>query len=127
VQFLNLLICHMHLPTCLKIDTVDDTVRMDVLSVNVCTHQNFTALEVSGKSASRLVCCARVDVRALWEALYHVVKHHAAILTVQQLRTQEFVERRFRLAADSTDELLSIPERFIFLCHIPHHAFHAAA
>ena len=46
---------------------------------------------------------------------------------VQQLRTQEFVERRFRLAADAADELLSIPERLIFLCHISHHAFHATA
>jgi len=56
-----------------------------------------------------------------------VIEHHAAVLVVQQLCTQEFVERRFRLAADPADELLTIPERLIFLCHIPHHTFHAAA
>ena len=58
---------------------------------------------------------------------YHVVKHHTAILVVQQLRTQEFVERGFRLTANAADECLTVPERLIFLCHIPHHAFHAAA
>ena len=79
-QLLNLFVCHVHLPTGFKVHTVDDTVRMDVLSVNVCTHQNFTALEVSGKSASRLVCCARVDGSAFREALHHVIKHHAARL-----------------------------------------------
>ena len=54
---------------------------------------------------------ARVNVRTLRETLHHVVKHHAAILAVQQLRTEEFIERRFRLAADAADKLLSIPER----------------
>ena len=110
-QLLNLLVCHVHLPTGFKVHTVDDTVRMDVLSVNVCTHQNFTALEVSGKSASRLVCCARVDGSAFREALHHVVEHHAAVFVVQQFCTQELVECGFRLTADPADELLPIPER----------------
>ena len=126
-QLLNLFICHVYLLASFKIHTVDDTVRVDMLSVNMGTHQNFTTLEVSDKSAGSFMRRARVNVCALREALHHVIKHHAAVFMVQQLRTQEFVERRFRLAADSTDELLSIPERFIFLCHIPHHAFHAAA
>ncbi len=45
----------------------------------------------------------------------------------QQLRTQEFVERRFRLTANTADELLSIPERLAELGNVAHHAFDAAA
>ena len=69
---------------------------MDVLSVNVCTHQNFTALEVSGKSASCFVRRARVNVCALREALHHVIKHHATFLMVQQLRTVRQRQSRTR-------------------------------
>ena len=61
------------------------------------------------------------------ESSAHVVEHHAAIFVVQQLRTQKLVERRFWLTADAADELLSIPERFIHLRHIPHDTFHAPA
>ena len=100
---------------------------MNVVAVNVRADQNFTALKISSKSACCFVRRARVNVRALRETLHHVIEHHAAIFVVQQLRTEEFIERGFRLAANAADELLSIPERFIFLCHIPHHAFHAAA
>jgi len=100
---------------------------MGVFAVGVGADQNFATPEVSGESPRCLVCCARVDGSAFREALHHVIEHHAAVLVVQQLCTQEFVERRFRLAADPADELLTIPERLIFLCHIPHHTFHAAA
>ena len=101
--------------------------RVNVFAVDVRADQNFTTLEVS----CQLPCCfvrrARVNVCALREALHHVVKHHAAILAVQQLRTQKFVECRFRLTADSADELLTIPEGFARLRHISHDTFHAAA
>ncbi len=70
---------------------------------------------------------ARVNVRALREALYHVIKHHAAVFVMQQLRTQEFVERGFRLTADAADELLSFPERLAELGNVAHDTFHAAA
>ncbi len=63
----------------------------------------------------------------LLKALHHVIEHHAAVLVVQQFRTQEFVECRFRLAADAADEILTIPERFSGLRDVAHHAFHAAA
>ena len=105
----------MHLPARLEVHTVDDAVRVNVFAVSVCADQNFTALEVSDKSPRCFVRCARVDACALRETLHHVVEHHAAVLVVQQLRTQKFVERRFRLTADAADELLSIPERFIYL------------
>ena len=101
--------------------------RVDVFAVGVGADEDFTALEIPGKLPRCFVDCARVNVRAFRNALHHVVELDTAVFVVQQLRTQKLVERRFRLAADSTDELLSIPERFIFLCHIPHHAFHAAA
>ena len=94
-----------------KIDAVDDAVRVDVFAVSVRADQNLAALEISSKSACCFVRRARVDVRALRETLHHVVEHHAAVLVVQQLRTQKLIERGFRLTADAADELLSIPER----------------
>ena len=126
-QLLNLFVCHMYFFAGFKIDAVDDAVRVNVFAVSVCADQNFTALEVSGKPACRFVRCARVDACALRETLHHVVEHHAAILVVQQLRTEEFIERGFRLAANAADELLTIPEGFARLRHISHDTFHAAA
>ena len=126
-QLLNLFVCHMYFSTGFKIDAVDDTVRVNVFAVNVRADQHLTALEVSGKPACRFVRCARVDLRALRETLHHVIKHHATVLVVQQLRTQEFIECCFWLAANTADELLTVPERFIHLRHIPHHIFHAPA
>ena len=117
----------MHLPTGFKIDAVDDAVRVNVFAVNVRADQNFTALKISSKSACCFVRCTRVNVRAFREALHHVIEHHAAVFVVQQLRTQKLVERRFRLAANPADELLTIPDRLAELVNIPHDAFHAAA
>ena len=126
-QLLNLFVCHMCFFTSFKIDAVDDAVRVDMLAVDMRTNQNLAALEVSSQSACCFVRHARVDVCTFWKTLYHVVKHHAAILAVQQLRTQEFIERCFRLTANAADELLSIPEGFARLRHISHDTFHAAA
>ena len=98
-----------------------------MFAVGVGADEDFTALEIPGKLPRRFVRRARVNVRAFRKALHHVIEHHAAVLVVQQLCTQEFVERRFRLAADSTDERLTIPEGLARLRYIPHHAFHAAA
>ena len=114
-QLLNLFVCHMYFFSGFKIHAVDNTVRMNVFAVNVRADQHLAALKISRQLTSCLVCCARIDIRALREALHHVIEHHAAVLVVQQLRTQELVERRFRLTADAADELLSIPERFIYL------------
>ena len=100
---------------------------MNVFPVNVRTYHNFTALEVSDKSPRCFMRCARINVRTFREALHHVVEHHAAVFVVQQLRTQKLVERRFRLAADAADEWLFIPERLIYLRHIPHDTFQAPA
>ena len=114
-QLLNLLVRHMHLPTGFKIDAVDDAVRVDMLAVDVRADQHLAALEISGKLPCCFVRGARVDVRAFQKALHHVVEHHAAVLVVQQFRTQEFVECGFRLTVNTADKLLPIPERFIYL------------
>ncbi len=98
-----------------------------VFTVGVGADKDFTALKVSGKPPRRFMGCARVNVRAFWKALHHVVKLDTAVLVVQELRTQELIERRFRLAADAADEILTIPERFSGLRDVAHHAFHAAA
>ena len=103
-QLLNLFICHVDLLARLKIDTVDDAVRVNVFAVDVRADQHLATLEVSSKPACCLVCCARINVCALREALHHVVEHYTTVLVVQQLRTEEFVERCFRLAADAADE-----------------------
>ena len=100
---------------------------MNVFAVNVRADQNFTALEISDKLSCCFVHCARINVRTFREALHHVIEHHAAVLVVQQLRTQELVERRFRLAADAADELLSIPERLTEFGNVAHDTFHTAA
>ena len=117
----------MYFFTGFKIDAVDDAVRVNVFAVNVRADQNFTAVEVSSKSVRCFVRCARINVRTFREALHHVIEHHAAVFMMQQLRTQEFVERRFRLAANAADELLPIPERLAELRNIAHDTFHAAA
>ena len=67
-QLLNLFVRHMHLPPGFKIHTVDDTVRVDMLPVDVRADQNFAAFEVSGEPACRFVRCARVDVRGSMSA-----------------------------------------------------------
>ena len=126
-QLLNLLVRHMHLPPGFKIHAVDGAVRVDVFTVGVRADQHLAALEISGKLPCCFVRCARINVRTFREALHHVIEHHAAVLVVQQLCTQEFVERRFRLAADPADELLTVPKRLAELGNIAHDTFHAAA
>ena len=126
-QRLNLLVRYMNLFSGLEIHAVDNTVRVNVFAVGVGADKDFTALEVSGKLPRRFMGRARVDVCTFWKTLYHVVKHHAAVFMVQQLRTQEFVERRFRLATDPADELLTVPKRLAELGNIAHDTFHAAA
>ena len=112
-QLLNLLVRYMNLFSGLEIHAVDDAVRVDVFTVGVRADQHLAALKISSKPAGRFVCCARVNICTLLETLYHVVEHHAAILVVQQFRTQEFVECGFRLTVNTADELLPIPERLL--------------
>ena len=98
-----------------------------MLSVNVGADQHLTAVEVFRQPPCGFMGLPGIDGFALRKALHHVVELDAAAFVVQQFRTEKFVERRFRLTADAADECLTIPERLIFLCHIPHYTFHAAA
>ena len=100
---------------------------MNVFTVGVGADEDFTALKVSGKPPRRFMGCARVNVRAFWKALHHVVKLDTAVLVVQELRTQELIERCFRLTANAADELLSIPDRLAELGNVAHDTFHVAA
>ena len=126
-QRLNLLVRYMNLFSSLEIHAVDDAVRVDVFTVGMRTDQHLAALEISSEPACCFVRCARINVRTFREALHHVVEHHAAVFVVQQLRTQEFIECCFWLAADPANELLTVPEGLARLRYISHHAFHAAA
>ena len=126
-QRLNLPVCHVKLLAGFKIHAVDNTVRVDVFTVGVRADQHLAALKISRQLTSCLVCCARIDIRTFREALHHMVEHHTTVLVMQELRTQKFVERRFRLAANAADELLAAPECLAHLRHIPHDTFHAAA
>ena len=126
-QLLNLLIRHVYFLSRLEVHAVDDTVGVNVFTVNVGADQHLAALKISGEPARCFVRRARVDVSTFREALHHVIEHHAAVLVVQQLRAQKLIERGFRLAANAADEILAIPERFSGLRDVAHHAFHAAA
>ena len=126
-QLLNLLIRHVYFLSRLEVHAVDDTVGVNVFTVNVGADQHLATFKISCQPPSCFVRRARVNVRTLREALHHVVKHHAAILAVQQLRTEEFIERGFRLAANAADELLTVPKRLAELGNIAHDTFHAAA
>ena len=71
---------------------------MKVFPVNVRTDQYLTALEVFCQPPCGFVGLLWIDRRAFWEALHHVIEHHAAILVVEQLRVQEIVVDALRLA-----------------------------
>ena len=114
-QLLNLLIRHVYFLSRLEVHAVDDTVGVNVFTVNVGADQHLATFKISCQPPSCFVRRARVNVSAFRKTLHHVVEHHAAVFMVQQLRTQKLIERCFRLTANAADELLSIPERFIYL------------
>ena len=60
-QLLNLLVRHVYLLTRLKVHAVDDTVRVNVFTVNVRADQHLAALEISGQPAVllRALCAGR--------------------------------------------------------------------
>ena len=126
-QLLQLFLRHVQLFAGFKVDGVDDAVGVDVLPVYMGADQHLAAVEVFCQPPRGFVGLPRIDSRAFWKALHHVVEHHAAVFVVQQLRTQKLVERRFWLTADAADELLSIPERLAELGNVAHDTFHTPA
>lgn len=126
-QVLQLFLCHVELFACLEVDRVDDAVGVDVVTVYMGTDQHLASGEVFRQPPSGFVCLPRVDLFPFWEALYHVVEHHAAVFVVEQLRVEEIVVDTLRLTVDAADELLPLPHGFLLLHDVGHNAAHAAA
>ena len=126
-QVLQLLLCHVELFACLEVDGVDDTVGVDVITVYMGADQHLTAGEVFRQPTCGFVCLPRVDLFPSWEALHHVIEHHAAVFVVEELRVEEVVVDALHLTVDAADELLPLPHGFLLLHNVGHDAAHAAA
>ena len=123
-QFLELLLCDMQFPSGIKVDRVDEKVRMDVLPVYVGADQHLAAVEVFRQPPRGFVGLPGIDRRALRKALHHVVEHHAAVLVVEQLGIQEVVIDALGLTVDAADERPVLPCGFLLLHDVEHHAAH---
>ena len=126
-QVLQLFLCHVELFAGLEVDGVDDAVRVDVVTVYMGTDQHLTAGEVFRQPMCGFVCLSWIDLFPTWEALHHVVEHHAAVFVVEQLRVEEVVVDALHLTVDAANELLALPHGFLLLHDVGHHAAHAAA
>ena len=126
-QLLQLFFRHVQLFAGVEIDGVDDAVGVDVLAVYVGADQHLAAVEVFRQPPRGFVGLPGIDRRAFWEALYHVVEHHAAILVVEQLRAEEVIVDALRLAVDAADERPVLPCGFPLLHDVEHHAAHGGA
>ena len=123
-QLLQLFLRHVQLFAGLKVDGVDDTVGMDMLSVYMGADQHLAAVEVFRQPPRGFVSLLWIDRRAFWEALHHVIEHHAAALVVEQFRVQEIIVDALRLAVDAADERRALPCGFHLLHDVEHHAAH---
>ena len=126
-QLLQLFLRHVQLFAGLKVDRVDDAVGVDVFPVHMGADQHLAAVEVFRQPSSGFVGLPGIDRRAFWEALYHVVEHHAAVLVVEELGVQKIVVDALGLTVDAADERLALPCGFLFLHDIEHHAAHGGA
>ena len=90
-QFLDLFLRHVQLFAGFKVDGVDDTVGMDMLSVYMGADQHLAAVKVFCQPPRGFVSLPGIDRRALRKALHHVIEHHAAVLVVKQLGVQEII------------------------------------
>lgn len=126
-QVLQLLLCHVEFLACLEVDGVDDAVGVDVVTVYMGADQHLATVEVFRQPTCGFVCLPWTDLFPFWEALHHVVEHHAAVLVVEQLRVEEVVVDTLHLTVDAADELLTLPHGFLLLHDVGHDAAHAAA
>ena len=126
-QALQLFLCHVELFAGLEVDGVDDAVGVNVVTVYMGADQHLTAGEVFRQSTCGFVCLSWIDLFPSWEALHHVVEHHAAVFVVEQLRVEEVVVDALHLTVDAADELLPLPHGFLLLHNVGHDAAHAAA
>ena len=88
-QLLQLFLRHVQLFAGFKVDGVDDAVGVDVLPVYMGADQHLAAVEVFRQPPRGFVSLPWIDRRAFWEALHHVIEHHAAVLVVEKFRVQE--------------------------------------
>ncbi len=126
-QVLQLLLCHVELFACLEVDGVDDAVGVDVVTVYMGTDQHFASGEVFRQLKCRFMCLSWVDLFPSWEALHHVVEHHATVFVIEELCVEEIVVDALCLTVDAADELLPLPHGFLLLHDVGHDAAHAAA
>ena len=126
-QVLQLLLCHVEFLACLEVDGVDDTVRVDMVTVYMGTNQHLAAGEVSRQPTCGFMCLPWINLFPAWEALHHVVEHHAAVFVVEQLRVEKVVVDTLRLTVNTADQLLPLPHSFLLLHNVGHNAAHAAA
>ena len=126
-QVLQLFLCHVELFACLEVDGVDDAVGVDMVTVYMGANQHLATGEVFCQPTRGFVCLPWIDLFPSWEALHHVVEHHAAVLVVEQLRVEEVVVDALHLTVDAADELLTLPHGFLILHDVGHDAAHAAA
>ena len=115
-QLLQLFLRHVQLLAGLKVDGVDDAVGVDVLAVYMGADQHLAAVKVFRQPPRGFVGLLWIDRRAFWEALHHVIEHHAAVLVVEQLGVQEIVIDALRLAVDAADERLGASHAVFFSC-----------
>ena len=89
--------------------------------------QHLTAGKVFRQPPCDFVCLLWIDLFPFWEALHHVIEHHAAVFVVEELRVEEVVVDTLHLTVDAADELLPLPHGFLLLHDVGHDAAHAAA
>ena len=124
-QVLQLILCHVELFAGLEVDGVDDAVGVNMVTIYMGADQHLTAGEVVRQPTRGFVCLPWIDQFPSWEALHHVVEHHAAVLVVEQLRVEEVVVDALHLTVDAADELLTLPHGLLLLHDVGHDAAHA--
>lgn len=125
-QFLELLLCDMQFLSRIKVDGVDEKVRMDVFPVCMGADQDFISLIVLSQLQCRRMSGDRIDCLAFRETLHHVVEQYAVGFVMQALGGHEVRVDRFRLAVDACDQLLTVTLGFLVLHGVPHHGSHAS-
>ena len=114
-QLLNLIFVRMVLVSCVRIDRIDDEVRVDMRLVNVSSHQNFVALELfRGEFHGYFVSGFGRDGFVGGEGLQQMIEHSAAVLPVKQLGADEFLVARRGKTVDSADQFPVAEGRFFF-------------
>ena len=98
-----------------------------MVTVYMGTNQHLAAGEVSRQPTCGFMCLPWINLFPAWEALHHVVEHHAAVFVVEQLRVEKVVVDTLRLTVNTADQLLPLPHSFLLLHNVGHNAAHAAA